>query len=166
MDPLSFTASLFTVIAAAGASVKIIKKVKSLGHLPTQMCALLNEVSELRVVLRIVAASCQDDIDEDFQRNLSRLLKRAESSFSELDELLQSTLPKTRDKKSQDKITQDERTQDEKAQGEKAQDDEGPGKPRATRFLWIKKQGQLKRLQWEIKNVRVSIETVALALNS
>jgi len=56
-DPLSFTAS---VIAVVGAATNVINTssslIKTLRHAPTEICALINEVEDLRAVLVDVEA--------------------------------------------------------------------------------------------------------------
>jgi hypothetical protein len=53
-DPLSVTASILSVVDAAGKLISLIKKVKNADNIK---CALLNEVSELKFVLDLIAGS-------------------------------------------------------------------------------------------------------------
>jgi hypothetical protein len=52
MDPLSFTASLIAVVAAATQISKALSRLRAFGKVPDQICSLKNEVTDLEVVLR------------------------------------------------------------------------------------------------------------------
>lgn len=52
MDPLSFTASLIAVVAAAAQISKALSRLRAFGKVPDQICSLKNEITDLEVVLR------------------------------------------------------------------------------------------------------------------
>lgn len=54
MDPLSLTTSIFALIGAVDATVLTLRKLSSLRHLSATICALNNEVTELRILLQDV----------------------------------------------------------------------------------------------------------------
>ena len=60
MDPLSITTGVVTVIGALDATVKTLRKLASLQHLSATMCALNNEVTELRLLLQDVDSMLLD----------------------------------------------------------------------------------------------------------
>src|SRR5579871_3453952 len=52
MDPLSVAASIISVIGAAAAVAEILKKLKSeMKSVPDSLCSLINETSDLQLVL-------------------------------------------------------------------------------------------------------------------
>ena len=141
MDPLSLSASVITVITAAGASAKLLKKVKDFRHLPAQLCALFNEISDLRGMLEILKGLGNEEASVEVQGTLIRLMKRAEKAFSELEELLKTTLVN-------------------------ADDAEEYAPLRVSRSVWVRKQNKIKRLQTELRDVRTCLEITMISLNS
>lgn len=141
MDPLSFSASLITVIAVTASSVKLLKKAREFNHLPDQLCALLNEINDLRGVLHIVEELKEDEISDEVRGSLVRLLKRAKAVFDELEGLLLASVVKAED--------EDEYT-----------------RLRVSHSGWIRKQNQIRRLHVDIKDIRTCIHTTLICINS
>ena len=50
-DPLSITASIIAVIGAAEGVGKTLTKIRNIRNAPTELLALINEVSDLRTIL-------------------------------------------------------------------------------------------------------------------
>ena len=50
-DPLSIAASIIAVVGAAESVTKVLSKIKNMRHAPDELLALINEVSDLRVIL-------------------------------------------------------------------------------------------------------------------
>ncbi|KAJ6070734.1 ankyrin repeat-containing domain protein [Penicillium canescens] len=141
MDPLSISASILTVLAAAVSSAKVLKKAKNFSHLPDQLCALLNEISDLRAVLSVLDGLRKEDLSEELQGSIVRLLKRAKAAFDELEEVLKTTLVNTNDEQEYSPL-------------------------RVSRMVWIRRQGCLKRLNQEIREIRSCMQTLLISMNS
>jgi hypothetical protein len=88
-DPLSVTASILSVVDAAGKLISLIKKVKNADNIK---CALLNEVSELKFVLDLIAGS--ENPPQDPGPQISALIAKAQSVLSRTEESL-NTQPST-----------------------------------------------------------------------
>lgn len=141
MDPLSLSASIITVVAATASSIKLLKKAQGFCHLPDQLCALLNEISDLRCVLRILEGMSEEEASEELRGSLTRLLRRAKLALDELDVLLRATL-----------VT--------------SENEEEHTKLRVSRWIWVRRQSQMKRLRAEIKDVRTCTQMTLLGINS
>ncbi|KAL9121160.1 MAG: hypothetical protein Q9187_002285 [Circinaria calcarea] len=98
-DPLSITASIVAVVGAAGGITKTLAKIKNIRNAPDELLALINEVSDLRLILN----DLQHYITQDTQRqqilqeelqHISILVGRAKDKLLQLDELIQYRLVK------------------------------------------------------------------------
>ncbi|KAI9873434.1 MAG: hypothetical protein M1830_000415 [Pleopsidium flavum] len=92
MDPLSVTASVLTVVGAAGAVLKSLKKLSSFRRAPEEVHALIDEVSDLQTVLRDIETFLQERRENDRSLHrvlgLSVLLERAKDKLLELDSII------------------------------------------------------------------------------
>ena len=96
-DPLSITASIIAVVGAAEGVTKTLAKFKSIRNAPDELLALINEVSDLKLVFsdiqnHIVIQRAQ--IPQTKEQNISTLVKRAKDKLLELDQLIQYRLVK------------------------------------------------------------------------
>ncbi|CAO2649605.1 Nn.00g069900.m01.CDS01 [Neocucurbitaria sp. VM-36] len=100
MDPLSITASIITVIGTAEVAAKSLSKIMRLKGVPDLVCALNNEVSELRLTLReleailsgkITNASIRKYIDSGVQPHITT----ARLKLHALEELVENRLKKS-----------------------------------------------------------------------
>lgn len=97
-DPLSIAASAIAVIGAAQQVCKGVSKLRALQKAPEEFSALMNEVSDLQVVLQqVVSITC--DFSHEQQRRgevaaLKSHIKRAKDQLLHLDELVTSNLTK------------------------------------------------------------------------
>ena len=89
-DPLSITASVITVIGAAESISKRLSKIRKLQIAPAELLALINEISDLRVVVGDVE-SCtvqtRPDLPQQFQTMLN-LVDRAKGCLLQIDQLI------------------------------------------------------------------------------
>jgi septation ring formation regulator EzrA len=100
MDPLSFTASVITVIATVVTVAKSLDELRdTLQHAPDVLSSLVNEVSDLRIVLEACDSAVQelykDSQEHDPPTPLSdaaRILSRTQGQLKELDSLIHSCL--------------------------------------------------------------------------
>ena len=97
-DPLSITASIIAVVGAAEGVTKTLTKIKNIRNAPEELLALINEVSDLQIVLGDIQSYTQTmtispPIQDAFQ-HLSVLIDRARNKLLQLDELIQYRLTK------------------------------------------------------------------------
>ena len=95
-DPLSITASVIAVVGAAEGVGKTLNKIRSIRKAPYELLALINEVSDLRVILvnlEIYLANKTPNLHPQEQtRHMSVFLNRAKEQLLQLDELIQYRL--------------------------------------------------------------------------
>ena len=111
-DPLSITASIIAVIGAAESIGKAFTQIRNIRNAPSEVLALINEVSDLRIIL--------GDVERYFIRGnnggqysgqlqtMSRLVDRAKEYLLELDQLIQYRLLKPNSSAAQYKISRHE----------------------------------------------------------
>lgn len=91
MDPLSFTASLLAVIGSAVTVAKNIDQLRrSLRDASEEFCQLLNELSDLQVVLRAINLECTDHYTVPSEWH--GMFIRSKNKLIELDALIQRCL--------------------------------------------------------------------------
>ena len=98
-DPLSITASIIAVIGAAEGVSKTLAKIKNIRNAPSEVLALVNEVSDLRIVLGDVERYIIRDTTGTYRspeqlRTMSTLVTRASGHLLELDKTIQYRLIK------------------------------------------------------------------------
>ena len=99
-DPLSIIASIIAVIGAAEGVTKTFQKIKNIRKAPSELLALINEVSDLRIVLANTESHLnQNAVTSKSQplnhlQHLAVLLQRAKNQLLQLDELTQYRLIK------------------------------------------------------------------------
>ena len=134
MDPLSATASILTVIGAAGALVKGFKKVVDLGHAKAELSSLLKELAGLEIVIRLVEnakLTLQERENPGWQTRqtvpgLDELLSMAKASVLKLKELVYNDLTRL----------------------------SSSGNVKIDKFRWIKDKSLLSPIQQDIQSVR------------
>ena len=89
-EPVSFTASLITVIGLAASVSKVLQQ---LHKAPDEILVILNEVSDLQVVLNAVRDVGQDSVENE--ASLRKHVDRAEQQLAQLDNII-SRLSKAR----------------------------------------------------------------------
>ena len=100
-DPLSIAASIITVVGAADNIGKVLSKLRTARNAPTEVLALQNEISDLRIVLEDVDLCSSDEnrVEPDpasrrrFER-LAILITHAQNQLCELDQILNHRLIK------------------------------------------------------------------------
>ena len=91
MDPLSFTASLLTVIAAAQAAAKGIQKLNSYRKAPKELEALASELESIQAFLKDIVSFVELNPHALYSQSLFDCVQRASSKFAEINKLLAST---------------------------------------------------------------------------
>ena len=89
-DPLSITASIIAVVGAAEGVTKTLAKIKSIRNTPNELLALINEVSDIKVILSdvqnyIIQNTQRSQVFEDELRNMLTLINRAKDKILEFD---------------------------------------------------------------------------------
>ncbi|KAI4125496.1 MAG: hypothetical protein LQ338_004198 [Usnochroma carphineum] len=96
MDPVSVAASVLTVLGAAATAGRALDHLSSLRHAPDHLVALVNEVSDLRVVLHNVRDVVQSRAETSQKcGNLAFIVQRASEKMSDLNRLIYGNLVKT-----------------------------------------------------------------------
>ena len=98
-DPLSITASIIAVIGAAEGVSKSLAKIKNIRNAPQEILGLINEVSDLRIILRDVERYVIREVNQHSHspeqlQTLSILIIRASDYLLELDKVIQYRLVK------------------------------------------------------------------------
>ena len=98
-DPLSLTASIIAVLGAAEGVGKTLKRIKNIYNAPTEVLALINEISDLRIILSdlqgyITQNTTRPQLPSEQLRHMSVLLQRAKDRLLELDQLVEYQLLK------------------------------------------------------------------------
>lgn len=91
MDPLSFTTSLLTVVAAAQAAVKGIQKLNNYRKAPKELEALASESESIQAFLKDIVSFVELNAHTLYSQSLFDCVQRASSKFAESNKLLAST---------------------------------------------------------------------------
>ncbi|KAL9593600.1 MAG: hypothetical protein Q9219_007474 [cf. Caloplaca sp. 3 TL-2023] len=138
MDPVSVAASLLTVLGAAATAGRALDHLSSLRHAPDHLIALVNEVSDLRVVLHNVRDVVQGRAQASQEcGNLGYIVHRASQKLSELNRLIYGNLVKT------------------PSAGCNSLGDDDTIK--ASRRAFLRHSGKIKLLKDEIQEVKLSL---------
>ena len=112
-DPLSITASIIAVIGAAEGASRTLAKIRSLRNAPDELFGLMNEVSDLRIIL----TSLQIYVTQNLQgpqilheelSHISMLANRGKGKLLEIDQLIQYRLVKPESVTAQIKVSKRE----------------------------------------------------------
>ncbi|KAI4267479.1 MAG: hypothetical protein LQ337_008331, partial [Flavoplaca oasis] len=137
MDPISVAASVLTVLGAAATAGRALDRLQSSRQAPEHLVALVNEVSDLRVVLHNVRDAVQERAKTSQEcGNLGFVVQRATLKLSELNRLIYGNLLKTNN-------------------GCDALDDDDLIK--ASRRAFLRYSGKIKSLQAEIRDIKMSL---------
>ena len=98
-DGLSLAASIFAVLGAADGLSRVLSQIRHLRHAPNELFALMNEVSDLRIVLGDIQAYVLQNegnpqLSKSHVQHLVIFADRAKEIVLELDELIQYRLIK------------------------------------------------------------------------
>ena len=143
-DPLSITAGIVAVVGAAGGITKTLGKIKDLRNAPDELLALINEVSDLRLILNdlqhyILQNTQRQQILQEELQHLSILVGRAKDKLLQLDELIQYRLVKP------DSIF---------------------GEIKVSKREWARARSSIVRFQQSLRDIRLNIATHMVVINS
>lgn len=152
MDPLSFVASIITVVTIAGTTAKQLSHLcRALQHAPAEVHALNNEVVDLQSILQAIQAVADaedyaDGGEGEAQRNLHNgppqapgamiivHLDRAKEKLSDLGHLIQKCIAK--------------------------------GHSFHFQTVWLRERSKAQALQRELRNIRINLQTALLLITS
>ena len=111
-DPLSITASIIDVIGAAKGVSKTINKIRNFRDAPNELLSLINEISDLRIVLGDIQGNLTQNASsihlQEQSEHMSTLLNRAKEQLLQLNELVQYRLVRSDSTSQQVKISRQE----------------------------------------------------------
>lgn len=127
---------------AADRVSSLLSKVKSLYDAPTEVYALINEVSDLKIVLEDLDTTVQEirdwtSIPTDRIEHLDRSVRIAKAKLLEVEDLVTDRLFKSND----------------------------AGREKVSRTAWVREKGRVSRLKDELRDLRLMISVKLTALN-
>lgn len=140
MDPLSVLASVITLSAAVSAILEQLRALHSADH---ELQAIVNEVSDIRVVFSFIQESIEERhayqrLSQDRLRGLSTLLESSKATLTVLDTLLKDRLIRAY------------------TLGRE---------PKAARLSWLRQRDRVKGLLEELRSTRMNISAIWGASN-
>ena len=143
-DPLSIAASIIAVIGAAERVRKTLTKIRNIRNAPSEVLALVNEVSDLRIILGdlegyIRQNTARPQLPEEQLHHMSILLQRAKDRLLELDRLVEYRL-----------LTPESRSD----------------RIRVSRREWAQSKDTVKRFRQSLRDIRFNIVAQMVVVNS
>ena len=144
-DPLSITASIIAVLGALDSVGKAIAKVRTLKNSSDDLIALINEVSDYKVVLHDIERhfrnppQSSDTAAIDQHTHLASLIKRAKDPLLELEQMIEHRFQKT-----------------------EARD----GQVKVSRVEWLRAKSAVERLRQKLRDTRQNIQSYTSLINS
>ena len=143
-DPLSITASIIAVVGAAEGVTKTLAKIKSIRNAPDELLALINEVSDLKIILRDLQNYVNQNmhrpqISQEELENISILINRAKDKLLELDKLIQYKLVKPESITDQIKVSRRE---------------------------WLRAKSTIEKFRQSLRDIKLNIMTQMMVINS
>ena len=143
-DPLSITASVIAVVGAAEGVSKTIAKVKSIQNASNEALALINEVSDLRIILYDVESYVSQNArwshsPPEQLDHMTTLLTRAKDQLLQLDKLIQYQLVKPESTDQKIKVSRRE---------------------------WARAKDVIKNFRRSLRDIRLNIVAQMVVLNS
>ena len=142
-DPLSITASIIAVLGAAEGLTKTLAKIRNIRNAPEELLALINEISDLRIVIGDVQYYVQNApkllILQEPLQHMSILITRAKVKLLQTDELVQYRLMKPGSVVDQIKVSRRE---------------------------WARSRVIIDSTQYNLRDIRLNIVAQLLVINS
>ena len=142
-DPLSITASIIAVVGAAEGVTKTLAKIRNIRNAPEELLALINEVSDLRIILAGIQSYVQNTAAspelQDALQHLTVLINRAKDKLLQLDELVQYRLTKPESVADQIKVSRRE---------------------------WARAKTTIDDFRQSLRDIRINIVTQMIVVNS
>ena len=142
-DALSLTASIIAVLGAAEGVTKTLSRLESIRNSPQELLVLINEVSDLRIVLediqRYYRKAREKQIPTEQVDHLSHLVNRANEKLLDLDKLIHYRLLKPQSSLDQIKVSKRE---------------------------WLKAIKTIDRYRQSLRDIRLNIVAHMITINS
>ena len=142
-DPLSITASIIAVVGAAEGIGKTFAKIRNVRHAPGEVLALMNEVSDLKIILenveRYFVRNASRGLHIEQLQTLSALVDRAKEYMLELDQLIHYRLLKAHSTTAEFKVS---------------------------RYEWAAAKHMVERFRQSLRDVRLNLVTQMIVINS
>ena len=142
-EVLSLAASIIAVLGVAEGAAKTVSKVASIRNAPDQILALVNEISDLRVVLynteSYVRTAQEPQIAQEHLQQLSTFVDRAKAKLLELEKLIHHTILKPQS---------------------------SPERIVISKFEWTRAVQKVYQFQQNLQDIRLNIVTQMTMINS
>ena len=144
-DPLSFTASIIAILGVTDSVGKALSKIKVLKESPDELLALINEVSDFKVVLYDIERQFRDRPQTsnasttDQYSHLSDLIYRAKDPLLKLEEMIEYQFKRA---------------------------ESGDGHFRVSRIEWLRAKVVVERLRQTLRDTRQNIQSYMALINS
>ena len=142
-DPLSITASIIAVIGAAEGIGKTFAKIRNVRHAPSEVLALMNEVSDLKVILgdveRYFVRDTRRTLHSEQLQTMSTLVNSAKEYILKLDQLIHYRLLKADSTQTEFKVSRHE---------------------------WAAAKHMIERFRQGLRDVRLNLVTQMVVINS
>ena len=143
-DPLSLVASIIAVIGAAEGVSRTLTKIRNLRDAPDELLALMNEVSDFRIILTglqtyITQYSQRPQLLVEELSHISTLADRGKEKLLQLDQLIQYRLVKPESGLTQIKVSKRE---------------------------WARARSTIESFRQTLRDIRLNIVTQMIVVNS
>ena len=143
-DPLSITASFITVISAVEGISKTFAMIRNVRHAPSEVLALINELSDLRSILEDIERYIIRDTNRlllppEQMQTISTLVDKSKDYLLELDQVIQYRLVKVNSTSAE---------------------------LRVSRLKWIAAKQTIGRLRLGLRDIRLNLVTQMIVISS
>ena len=143
-DPLSITASVIAVLGAADGANKALTRIKNLANAPRKLLDLINEVSDLTLVLDSIETFVKKtderkQANEEHLQHMKTLMDRAKTRLLELDQLIHYHLLKP---------------------------DSTPQRIKVSKRKWALAKDTIEEFRRSLRDMRMDLATQMLVINS
>ena len=142
-DPLSITASIIAVVTAIEGVSKTLAKIRNAHNAPYELSALVNEVSNLRIVLNDVYTHLESESSRPEPlksiRHMVEVLERAKDTLLRLDQLIYRKLTKH---------------------------DSTSANPKVSRYEWIKARSIIENYRQSLRDIKLDVIAQLAILNA
>ena len=144
-DPLSLTASIIAILGVTDSVGKALSKVRVLKESPDELLALINEVSDFKVVLYDIERQFRnrpptsDALMVDQYSHLSELIQRAKDPLLKLEEMIEYQFKRA---------------------------ESGDGHFKVSRIEWLRAKVVVERLRQTLRDTRQNIQSYMTLINT
>lgn len=145
MDPLSIAASIVALFQAGDRLSGLLAKLRPLLTAPEEVNALVNEVSDIKIVLGDLETSIRDltesnSLPEERAEHLHRIFNNLATVLLQLETLIADCFLKLSRQR-------------------------GIGRPKVHRMAWVRKRSQVEKLRQQLRDLRSTITAQLAGVN-